>query len=210
MKTAVHLSAFSISLMGVTFLSSSHLGFQAILQPPLSTWPMPYLTAECFLFSGIAFFTLFSRTALSKIIGIVIFLLAFQRTGELLFQPDSRAYSIFNTIHFDLSNSSKMVLPAAIGFMLIGTMFVFWPSKQLRLNNVVIYFVSSLIVFLGAVGVFTSLLSSQRTLHLQGMLIHFYTAVGFLVVGFGFIFAKFQKKIFDLPNRPSFFKKLRL
>ncbi len=88
-----------------------------------------------------------------------------------------------------------MVLPAAIGFMLIGMMFVFWPTKkQLLLNKVILHLISSLIVFLGAMGAFASLLSIQENHPLQGKLIHFYTAVGFLVVGFGFVFAKFQKK----------------
>jgi hypothetical protein len=195
MKSAVLFIALSISLMGVIFLTSSHFGFSSILQPPPSTWPMPYLAAECFLFSGIALFTLFSRITLSKVIGIIIFLLAFQRTAELLLSCDSRTYSICSSIHFDMENSSKMVLSAAIGFMLIGITFALWPTKnRFLLKNVVPLFIASLIVFIGAVGVFTSLLPTQKSHHLQGMLIHFYTAVGFLMLGLGFIFAKFPKK----------------
>lgn len=180
MKQVVPIIALVLLLMSMMFLVSSHFVWVPILQLPPSTWPMPYRAALCILLTSLGFFTLLSRPALSKIIACAIILLASE-----------------SIVH----NSSKMVLIAACGFILTGVAFLCW-------KRVVAIFISSLIVFLGAIGIFTSLMSEP---HLQGMLMHFYTSIGFLLIGIGFMIAKFQQKATSyLLNRRWFFRKDRL
>ncbi len=210
MKSIIRTSAVISLGMGLVFLISWHLGLSSILQLSPSTWPIPYPAALCLFLSGLGFFTLFSsfQFPLSKILGMTIFLIGFQRFAELLFPPEATLNLFFNNLRFYPSNSSKMVLLAAIGFMLAGLLFVLWPKKNSLVKSIFLLFISVLVVFLGSIGILFGILPIKIHSELQKILLHFYTSIGLFVIGFGFIFAKLYENSTQSSLQPEIEKEL--
>lgn len=193
MKAIVSISAFIVSITGLIFLLSWHFDLFSLLQLPPSTWPIPYTAALCLFLSGLSLFTLHSspRFPLPKILGVAIFFLGLQRTIELLFPDNLGLNRLFNSIHFYPSNSSRMVISAAIGFMLVGIWLLYWSKhNKSKINKITALFISVPIIFLGSIGIFIPLLPAEY--ESQTILIHFYTALGLFFIGLGFVIARFH------------------
>lgn len=185
-----------MSTVSLIFLFAWHLGLSTILNLPPSTWPIPYVSALCLFLSGLAIFALFSsyRFPLSNLLGVAIFLLGFQRTSELLFSADSKWNLLLSSVHIHPENSSKMVITAAIGFMLVGILFMLWSkTKRTISKNIILLSVATVIIFLGTIGIFIHLLPIQIDHELDRFLIHFYTAFGLFFIGLAFIVNKFHE-----------------
>jgi len=182
MKNIAFFSAGLASSMNIIFLSSWHLEFPSLLQPPPSTWPIPYPAALCLLLSGVGIFSFFRifRFPLTQLLGLSIFLV-----GSIQF---AKIFGLPLGFPIDLS---QLTLAASIGFMLVGIELLFWKRKQnLLFNSILLLSVSSLIIFLGAAGMFVNMISIH-----ENHLIHFYTAFGFFLVGLGFLFSQFHMKL---------------
>lgn len=199
MKTIVSFPAMIVLAIGLVFLSSWHLGFPSFMELPPSTWPIPYTSAFCLVLSGVSFFSLrsSSRFPLWKVCGFMIFFLGFQRTLELLFPADFRLNRLLCNAHFCPLNS-QMVLSAAIGYMLVGVLFLYWPRTcTSTVHKIITLIISVPIIFLGSIGIFINLLPNSY----GSILIHFYTAVGLFFIGLGFVIAKFYIKPIGETNK---------
>lgn len=190
------------SCMSFIFLIGWHFDIPYLLQMPPSTWPIPYLTTLSFLFSGLALFSLFSlsRFFLSKILGLTVFFLGFERTIEFFYSQDFKVNLIANKILLHPIPSTQMTLAAAIGFILVGMVFTIWSKDKSTLtNNILILFFSVLILFLGALGIFLNLSHIVE----QGphvFVIHFYTGVELFILGFCFVYFKLRLNPIDQIN----------
>lgn len=191
MKTIASLPSSIVLSIGTIFLSCWHLGFPSLMQLPPATWPIPYTSAFCLVLSGLSFisFRSVSRFLLSKIFGFTIFFLGFQRVMELLLPVDYRLNRMLCNAHFCPLNS-QMVLAAAIGYMLVGILFMYWSkNNNSKLNKIVTLFISVPVIFLGSIGIFIGLLSVEYKF--SNPFLHFYTAAGLFFTGLGFVIAKF-------------------
>lgn len=198
MKAIVFFSACGLLIMSFFFLLGWHLGITSFIQPPPSNGPVPYSSALCMLLSALALlsFFCFTQFPLSKILGIIIFLLGFQRVSTLLFPAGLRLNSVLNKVHFSPDNSSEMAFAAAIGFMLVGLVWMIWSKKEGSfIKKIFLLFFSILIVFLGAVEIFINILPIPLERKWQMVFVHFYTAIGLFLIGIGFVVTKFYKKL---------------
>ncbi len=124
----------------------------------------------------------------SNILGCVIFLFGLQRTSEILF-PNNL---ILSSTYFHPAHSSQMVLTAAIGFMMMGILFMLWSKFKKTSRDIALLFVSSLVIFLGTFGIVIHLVPISIHEEFQKVLLHFYTSIGLFLIGFGFLIARFQ------------------
>lgn len=190
MKSIVRVFVWAMSVLSVVCILSWHLNLSFFLKLPPATWPLPYVSAWCLLLSGLSFFLLFGTTRfqISNILGLVIFLFGFQRTSEILFPNNF----ILSSTYFHPIRSSQMVLTAAIGFMLMGLLFILWSKLKKPSRDIALLLASSLMIFLGLFGIVIHLVPISIHEELQKVLLHFYTSIGLFLIGFGFLIARFH------------------
>ena len=193
MQIIVRVFALFTAGMGAAFLLGWHLGFSSILQLPPSTWPVPYVSSLCLLFSGLAllFLQSSSRVYLSLFLGGTIFFLGLQRVLRLLL-PDS--FGFLNSVSLCPSRSPQIPPFAATGFILVGIVFLLWRKESKNLVSTIIHLLfSSSIIFMASIGLFVNTVPAYNH-ELRRIFIHFYTALGLLFIGLAFLLTKFLSR----------------
>jgi hypothetical protein len=193
-KKIAFTSAWILLIMNAVFLFSWHCNIYFLLQLPPSNWQIPYCAVLCLLLSAFALFSfIVTSNILPKVCGISIFLLGSQRVIELLYSANPKMYSLLNKLHFYPAKSCPMVLAAAIGFMLVGIVFAFLAKKNdSLLRSILFLFISMLVIFLGASELFINLFLIRLGIEWKPLFVHFYTSIGFFLVGVGFIITEFH------------------
>lgn len=182
--------------MGAILLFCWHCHITNMLQCSLCAWPVPYVAALCILLSGLGLFGISSssRLPIPNILGCAIFLFGLQRAVGFLLPFDSKLNMLLNSMQVFPAYTSRMALTSAIGFMLIGIAFIFWQRDSSRsIRNIVPLLMTVPVIFLGSLGIFTSILPFQIDAEFRKILMHLYTAVGMFLIGLGFLLARFHK-----------------
>lgn len=194
-RRLVKSSAFIVLLIGFHFLASRHLGISKFMKIPPESLPMPYISSICLFFSGISLFSVTKpgRILWTRVFGLFIFCLSLIRGIEIFFPK------LFK-INFFFFTSTPMSLTAAIGFLMVGLVFLFWTKTyKAGLKNAFLLLLSSLILFLGAVGFFIRLLSLDLDA-LHSIVLHFYAAIGLFFIGLSFLIVSFREITRNKPN----------
>ena len=191
MKIIISMFALAISLMGVLFISSWHLGAFSILLLPPGSWPMPYIASMCLFLSGFALFCILlrMREMIVKVLGFSILFLGFQRAAGFFFPSDFSLNLLLNRVHFRPSYSSEMGIGGAIGFIFVGVIFLFYSRNAKFFHRMVSLPFSVAVIFLGSMGIFLGIL--PRGVLSSNHLIHFYTAVGLFLIGLALVVNRF-------------------
>ncbi len=200
MRLVCKISGWIVSLMGLFFLFSWHLNFTSFLKCDFCTWPMPYAAGLCLFLSGLALLYLTSsiRLPVSNVLGCMIFFTAFERGIELLLPANSMLNLLLNEIHVFPFLSTQMTLTSVLAFALIGMSFLFWQrGMHHSIRNIFSLIVAGTVVFLASAVIFVDLLSSGSSSEIDKFLMHFYTALGLLIIGLGFIFGRYS----NLPEK---------
>lgn len=195
MNAVTKLTAIAVLCMSIIFLCGWHFQAHFLLQCQACHWPIPYRSAFCFFLSSFGLYFLFSNLHLkfSKIMAGVIFLLGLQRLMENLLLGE-KMNLLFSNFEPPSIIASHMTITAALGFMMVGAMFLFWPKKIAHpIQEIFLLVINVGVLFLGSLGIFTNLLPIRIDANYHQLIMHLYTAIGLVLIGMGILFVRFKR-----------------
>lgn len=197
LKFVALFCATLVSVVGLGLMLSWQIGIIKVLQPSSSSWPVPYLACICMFFSGLALFCVFleKKYFLPNILGGIIFSIGLIRFLEILLVTDFglQALALNPSIFYFPVVPPPMALFGSIGFILIGMVFLLWPSSNVSLIHSIFLLLTALFAFfLALVGILNNLFPIKGNFSGTGFFpIHLYVATGLSILSIGLIAARF-------------------
>lgn len=154
-------------ITGFLFLICWHLQLYDLIKLPIEYTAIPYPSTVCIFLIGLAICTLFAnnRFPVANIIGIPIFLIAFDRILNFTFSSDFGLSHLYpeNILPVRFSELQMSGI-GAFAFSLIGLLLIFW-RRELRVTwaSVLSLLISSMIVTVGLIGVISYFLPLHLT-----------------------------------------------